>query len=52
MSREKEKQEKMNQTKSKEKFNSITNSVKPENQNQDHNVKKEGVGRQNFKYKD
>ena len=52
MSREKEKQEKVNQTKAKEKFNSITNSVKPENQNQDYNVKQEGVGRQNFKYKD
>lgn len=26
-----------------EKFNSITQTVKPENQNQHHNVKKEGV---------
>lgn len=26
-----------------EKFNSITEKVKPENQNQRHNVKKEGV---------
>ena len=48
----KEKQEKMNQKKEKEKFNSITNSVKPENQNQTHNARKEGVGRQNFNYKD
>jgi hypothetical protein len=47
-----EKQEKMNQKKAKEKFNSITNSVKPENQNQTHNARKEGVGRQNFKYRD
>ena len=28
----------------KEKFNSVTQSVKPENQNQTHNVKKEGLG--------
>lgn len=48
----KENQEKMNQKKANEKFNSITNSVKPENQNQSHNARKEGVGRQNFKYRD
>ena len=35
----KENQEKKNQ----ERFNSITQKVKPENQNQHHNVKKEGV---------
>lgn len=40
------------QRKENEKFNSITNSVKPENQNQNHNVRKEGVGRQNNKYRD
>ncbi|MBR3772367.1 MAG: hypothetical protein IKL07_08865 [Clostridium sp.] len=30
-----------------EKFNSITHKVKPENQNQTHNVRKEGVGPSN-----
>ena len=30
--------------KEQEQFNSITQKVKPENQNQHHNVKKEGVG--------
>jgi len=35
----KDKQEK----KDLEKFNSVTQKVKPENQNQHHNVKKEGV---------
>lgn len=35
----KDKQEKKNQ----EQFNSVTQKVKPENQNQGHNVKKEGV---------
>jgi hypothetical protein len=35
----KDKQEKKNQ----ERFNSITQKVKSENQNQHHNVKKEGV---------
>lgn len=29
--------------KNQERFNSITQKVKPENQNQHHNVKKEGV---------
>lgn len=45
-------QEKARQKKEKENFNSVTNSVKPEHQNQSHNVVKEGVGRQNNKYKD
>lgn len=40
---EKDKQEKLNQKKSKEKFNSITQKVKPENQNQTHNVRSEAV---------
>lgn len=41
---EKEKIEmKLQEKKSREKFNSITQKVKPENQNQHHNVKKEGV---------
>lgn len=43
----KEKKEKLEQKKSQEKFNSITNSVKPENQNQEHNVRREGIGPQN-----
>ncbi len=46
------KQEKIKQKKEQEKFNNVTNSVKPENQNQNHNVRKEGVGRQNNKYRD
>jgi hypothetical protein len=44
------KREKAEQRKAKEKFNSVTASVKPENQNQSHNVEKEGMGRQNNKY--
>lgn len=44
---DKDKREKLQQKKSKEKFNSITNSVKPENQNQEHNVRREGIGPQN-----
>ncbi|MGL5436568.1 MAG: hypothetical protein ACRDBO_14385 [Lachnospiraceae bacterium] len=39
----KDKQEKLNQKKSNEAFNSVTNKVKPENQNQTHNVRREGV---------
>ena len=35
----KDKQEKKDQ----ERFNSVTNKVKPNNQNQHHNVRKEGV---------
>lgn len=35
----KDKQEKKDQ----ERFNSVTQKVKPENQNQHHNVRKEGV---------
>ncbi len=38
------------QKKDQEKFNNVTNAHKPENQNQNHNVRKEGVGRQNNKY--
>ena len=41
---DKEKQEKYNQKKSNEKFNSITQKVKPENQNQTHNSRREGMG--------
>jgi hypothetical protein len=45
-----DKREKGRQKKEQEKFNNVTNSVKPENQNQEHNVKKEGIGKQNNKY--
>lgn len=40
----KDKQEKLNQKKSQECFNSITEKKKPENQNQSHNSVKEGMG--------
>lgn len=36
--------EKMAQKKSNETFNSITEKVKPENQNQTHNSRREGMG--------
>lgn len=42
-----DKREKARQQKEHEKFNSITKSVKPENQNQRHNVREEGIGKQN-----
>ena len=35
--------EKLQQKKNQEKFNSVTQKSKPENQNQTHNVKSEGV---------
>ena len=41
---EKDKEEKLNQKKSNEMFNSITEKVKPENQNQTHNSRREGMG--------
>lgn len=40
---DKRQQEKENRKKSNEKFNSITQKVKPENQNQQHNVRSEAV---------
>ena len=40
---DKKDQEKLNRKKSNEEFNSITEKVKPENQNQHHNVRKEAV---------
>jgi hypothetical protein len=46
-----EKREKGRQKRAQDKFNSGSNSVKPHNQNQEHNVRKEGVGRQDFKYR-
>lgn len=41
---DKDKQEELNQKKSNEVFNSITEKVKPENQNQTHNSRREGMG--------
>lgn len=43
----KKQQEELNQKKSNEKFNSITQKVKPENQNQTHNVRSEAVESKN-----
>ncbi|WP_167957854.1 hypothetical protein [Anaerosporobacter faecicola] len=42
---EKEKM-KLEEKKERELFNSVTNKVKVENQNQTHNVREEGIGRQ------
>lgn len=39
----KKEQEKLNETESLHKFNSVTQNVKPENQNQEHNTRKEGI---------
>lgn len=44
----KEKQEKAQQKKEQEAFNSGSNSVKPHNQNQKHNVRKEATTRKDF----
>jgi len=41
---DKDKTEKLVQKKSNELFNSITEKVKPENQNQTHNSRREGMG--------
>lgn len=49
---DKSKEEKIQQKKELETLNNVTHSVKPENQNQNHNARKEGVGRQNNKYRD
>ena len=40
----KNRQEQLNQKEFNEMFNSITNKVKPENQNQTHNSRREGMG--------
>lgn len=40
---DKKEQEKQNRQKSLNEFNSITQKVKPENQNAEHNVRKEGI---------
>lgn len=39
-----DKREELNQKKSEENFNSVTQKVKPENQNQGHNSRCEGMG--------
>ena len=41
---ENDKEDNLNQKKSNEMFNSITEKVKPENQNQTHNSRREGMG--------
>lgn len=40
---DKQKQEKINQQVNHDKYNSITQKTTPENQNQTHNVRKEGI---------
>ncbi len=40
---DKKQQEKQNRQKNLDKYNSITEKVKPENQNQEHNARKEAV---------
>jgi hypothetical protein len=45
----KEKIEKAQQKKEQDVFNSVTNSIKPRNQNQEHNVREEGIGPKNNK---
>ncbi|MBQ2802595.1 MAG: hypothetical protein IJF07_01705 [Lachnospiraceae bacterium] len=45
----KEKQERLEEQKSLNKYNSITQKTTPENQNQTHNVRKEGIGPVNQK---
>ena len=42
-------QEKKNQQKNHNEFNSVTQKSKPENQNQEHNVRKEGIQPINLK---
>lgn len=39
----KKEQEKREQQKNLNQFNAVTQKVKPENQNQEHNVRKEGI---------
>lgn len=40
---DKKEREELNRKKSNEEFNSITRKAKPENQNQTHNARKEGI---------
>jgi len=44
-----EKQEQINEQKSLNKFNAVTQKHKPENQNQEHNVRDESIGPVNQK---
>ena len=41
---DKDKQEQLNRNSSNELFNSVTEKAKPENQNQTHNSRREGMG--------
>lgn len=41
---DKKEQERVNRQKNLNEYNSVTQKVKPENQNQSHNVRKEGIG--------
>lgn len=41
---DKKEKEKQQVQKNKNEFNSVTQKVKPENQNQTHNIRKEGIG--------
>lgn len=43
MSMDKKEKERLEQQKNLNAFNSVTQKVKPENQNQEHNVRKEGI---------
>ena len=45
----KKEQEELNERQSLHKFNSITHKGKPENQNQEHNTRKEGIAPVNQK---
>ncbi len=40
---DKKEQEYQNEKQNKDRFNTVTQSAKPENQNQTHNVRKEGI---------
>lgn len=44
-----EEKERLERQKNLDKFNSVTQKVKPENQNQTHNVRKEGIAPMNQK---
>ena len=46
---DKKEQEQYHRQENLNQFNSITQKVKPENQNQEHNVRKEGIGPVNQK---
>ena len=41
---DRKKKEQQERQKNLNEFNSVTQKVKPENQNQEHNVRKEGIG--------